>query len=132
MLAILEAASTIVAETEATLRHSGTDLRGNEWDMLVALAIGGEMRPSELLRRAPMATNAPTVHAIIVRLASRGLVQKRPHPTDARGVMVGLTGDGAELVERMSPVLERKIINGFAGHFSDDELDTIANLIGRI
>ena len=32
----------------------------------------------------------------------------------------------------MSPVLERKIINGFAGHFSEDELDIIAELMGRI
>ena len=132
MLGVLGAASIITSQTEETLRRSGAEVRGCEWDMLVALAAGGPMRPAEMLRRAPMATNAPTVHAIIARLAARGLVEKRPHPDHSRGVLVSLTSDGADLVERMSPILERKIINGFAGHFSDEELDTIADLMGRI
>ena len=132
MLGVLGAASIITSQTEETLRRSGADVRGNEWDMLVALAAGGPMRPAEMLRRAPMATNAPTVHAIIARLAARGLVEKRPHPDHSRGVLVSLTDDGTDLVERMSPVLERKIINGFAGHFSDEELEAIAELMGRI
>lgn len=132
MLGVLGAASIITSQTEETLRRSGADVRGNEWDMLVALAAGGPMRPAEMLRRAPMATNAPTVHAIIARLAARGLVEKRPHPDHSRGVLVSLTSDGADLVERMSPILERKIVNGFAGHFSDEELETIADLMARI
>ena len=132
MLGVLGAATIITSQTEETLRRSGADVRGNEWDMLVALAAGGPMRPSEIVRRAPMATNAPTVHAIIARLAARGLVEKRPHPDHSRGVLVSLTSDGADLLERMSPILERKIVNGFAGHFSDEELETIADLMARI
>ena len=132
MLGVLAAASAITSQTEEVLRVAGADIRGNEWDLLVALASFGPMRPSELLRRSPMASTAPTVHAIIARLESRDLVEKQPHPKYSRGVLVSLSSGGVELVERMSPVLERKIINGFAGHFSEDELDTIAALMGRI
>ncbi len=132
MLGVLAVASTIISETEEVLRGAGADVRGNEWDMLTALAIFGPMRPAELLRRSPMASNAPTVHAIIVRLESRGLVEKQPHPKDSRGVLVSLSSEGVELTKRMFPVLERKIINGFAGHYSEDELETIADLMGRI
>ena len=132
MLGVLAAASAVTSQTEEVLRGAGADIRGNEWDVLVALASFGPMRPSEVLRRSPMATNAPTVHAIIARLESRGLVEKRPHPGASRGVLVSLSSEGLELVEWMSPVLERKIINGFAGHFSEDELETIASLMGRI
>ena len=132
MLDVLAAASAIIIETEGVLRKAGADVRGNDWDALIALAIFGPMRPAELLRRAPMATNAPTVHAIIARLETRGLVEKQAHPESSRGVLVRLTDEGVDFVNRMFPVLERKIINGFAGHYSDDELDTISNLMGRI
>jgi DNA-binding MarR family transcriptional regulator len=132
MLGVLAAASQIISQTEAVLRRAGADVRGNEWDLLVALSGFGPMRPSELLRRSPMSTNAPTVHAIIARLESRGLVEKRPHPRNSRGVLVSLSREGADLVGRMSPVLERKIINAFAAHFSKDELDTSAALMGRV
>ena len=52
MLGVLAVASTIISETEEVLRGAGADVRGNDWDLLVALAIFGPMRPAELLRRS--------------------------------------------------------------------------------
>jgi DNA-binding MarR family transcriptional regulator len=79
-----------------------------------------------------MAANAPTVHAILSRLEDRGLVTRGPHPDTARGVLVSLTPEGDQAVDKLFPILEHRVISRFARHFSEDELDTIMELMGRI
>lgn len=132
LLGVLRAATSIQAQTEVALREAGSGMRGSEWDVLVTIYAGGPARPSEVARRAPLAVNAPTVHAILGRLEGRELITREPHPEQSRAVFVRLTDAGVETVERMFPILERKIINGFSGHFSADELDQVAELMKRL
>lgn len=132
MLSVLSAAEAIASQAERILREVGSGLRATEWDVLAALYAFGPMRPAELLRKAWMTSNAPTLHAILGRLDTRGLVRRDPHPGSSRGVLVSLTSEGVATVERLFPVLERKLINSYAGHYADEELDTIAELMERL
>ncbi len=89
------------------------------------------IRPTELAHRIAMSGNATTVHNNVARLEKRGLVTRSPHPNDARGVLVSITDEGRDAVNDTYPLIERKVINRFAAHFTPDELRTIANLLER-
>lgn len=67
-----------------------------EFDVLVALRRSGapyELSPGRLLQQTLVTSGTMTNR--IDRLASRGLVERHPDPSDRRGVIVRLTADGA-------------------------------------
>ena len=131
LLAVLTTATRIVADGDAVLRREGAGFRLVEFDVLASVYVAGSARPSEILRRASLSASAPTIHNVISRLEERGLVEREPHPEDARGVLVTITGDGRDAVERTYPLIEQQVINRFASHFSAEELLTIAGLLER-
>lgn len=68
-----------------------------EFDVLVALRRSGEpyeLSPGRLLQQTLVTSGTMTNR--IDRLATRGLVERRPDPADRRGVIVRLTERGAE------------------------------------
>ncbi len=70
-----------------------------EWDVLSALRRSGgpyELSPSQLVA-ATMVTSG-TMTNRVDRLVERGLVVRRPAPSDRRGVLVRLTAEGHERV----------------------------------
>ena len=131
LFAVLTAATRIVADGDAVLRRQGADIRLVEFDVLAFVYVAGAMRPSEILRRAALSASPPTVHNIIGRLERRGLVERSPHPDDARGVLVSITDAGRALMERDYPLIERYVIDRFASQYSAEELLTIAGLLER-
>jgi DNA-binding MarR family transcriptional regulator len=71
-----------------------------EFDVLVALRRAGEpyaRRPNDLTRALMMSSGGTS--NVINRLATRGLVARRPDPDDRRGTLVALTDDGVKLAE---------------------------------
>ena len=71
-----------------------------EWDVLSALRRSGEpyeLSPGHLVA-ATMVTSG-TMTNRVDRLVERGLVQRRPAPSDRRGVLVRLTADGRTRVD---------------------------------
>lgn len=132
MLGTLRAAALTTSTAEAALREAGSGLRASEWDLLVALYAFGPARPAELTRSSWLSVNAPTVHAILGRLEGRELITRTAHPESARGVLVQITDAGANEVEQLFPTIERKLVNAWAGHFSQQELEEIARLMERI
>lgn len=131
LLAVLRSATAITADGDETLRRAGASLRLAEFDVLAFVYAAGSIRPSELMHRISMSGSAPTIHNIIKRLEKRGFVTRTPHPEDARGVLVNITDEGREAVDLTFPLIERKVINRFAGNFSAEELATITSLLER-
>lgn len=131
LLSVLTAATRIEVEGDEVLRRAGAGIRLAEFDILAFVYAAGSIRPSELMNRVSMSRNAPTIHNIITRLEKRGLVTRTPYPEDARGVLVNITDEGREAISRTFPLIERKVINRFAGQFSAEELLTIAGLLER-
>jgi DNA-binding MarR family transcriptional regulator len=131
LLSVLTAATQITADGDAVLRRAGAGMRLAEFDILAFVYVAGSIRPSEIQKRVSMSASAPTIHAIITRLEKRGLVERTRHPDDARGVLVNITEAGREATQETFPLIERKVINRFAAHFSAEELLTIAGLLER-
>ena len=83
----------------ATLAHHG--LQPDEFDVLATLRRSGpphQLTPTQL-RGSMMITSATMTHRLD-KLDQRGLISRRPDPSDRRGLLIGLTADGRSLVDR--------------------------------
>lgn len=90
---------TFARSVGATLARHG--LQPDEFDVLATLRRSGapyRLTPTQL-RGSMMITSATVTHRLD-KLEQRGLVARRPDPSDRRGLLVGLTDEGRELVDR--------------------------------
>ncbi len=78
---------------DATYRQHG--VREGQQFILMCLWYEDGLTPGEIARRLGLAT--PTVTKATTRMEASGLVERRPHPRDARLVCVHLTQRGHEL-----------------------------------
>jgi DNA-binding MarR family transcriptional regulator len=79
------------------------DLSLASYEILVVLAEepAGTMRMNQLADRALISRSRLT--HLVDRLVERGLVERRPCPSDRRGVNAVLTADGRALLEAAAP-----------------------------
>jgi DNA-binding MarR family transcriptional regulator len=131
-LSVLSAATRIIGATERILRDSDIPLTAKEWDALAFVATNSPIRPSDLLRRVTLTTNPQTLSSVLDRLEERGLVARSPHRTDARGIEISITDQGTRTIHELFPLLSRHVVSSFSGHFTDDEIKTIAELLSRL
>lgn len=94
------------AHVEAGLREyfAAYGLDVSEFDVLATLRRAGE--PYELNARALLKSAMVTSGAItnrVDKLSGKGLVERRPCPDDRRAVLIRLTPQGKELVDRILP-----------------------------
>jgi DNA-binding MarR family transcriptional regulator len=76
------------------------DLQPGWFDLLAALRRAGkpyELNPTELMRTTMLSSGGITKR--LDRLASEGLVERRPDPDDRRGILVRLTARGLGLID---------------------------------
>jgi DNA-binding MarR family transcriptional regulator len=132
LLALLGTATRLVADGDAALRRAGADFTLVEFDALAFVYVAGSMRPSDILRRAALSASPATLHNVIKRLEKRGLVRRKPHPDDARGVLIEITDEGRSTLERTYPLIERQVLNRFSSQYSAEELLVIAGLLQRV
>lgn len=132
LLAVQSAASQTAVRGEADMRRMDSPLKINDFDVLVAIGLYGPLRPSELTRKASLAPTPTTVSSIVTRLEKRGLVTRSAHPTIGGAVVLEATDEGVDMIEYLFPEVERKVISWFGGHFSQEELATLARLLERI
>lgn len=74
----------------------------------------------------------PQVTYRISRLESRGIVERRPCPSDARGTEAYLTEDGVHLLERAARHHVTNVRELFLDQLDDDEFDTLGDAMGRV
>jgi DNA-binding MarR family transcriptional regulator len=84
-------------ETQATLASEGAT--PEQFVVLAALAEAEAATQQELVRRT--ASDPNTLGAMLALLEQRGLVERRPHPTDRRARTVALTPEGRRCWERL-------------------------------
>jgi DNA-binding MarR family transcriptional regulator len=108
------------------------DLEPWEFDVLTALRRAGqpyELSPGRLLTQTLVTSGTMTNR--IDRLATKGLVERRPEPADRRGVRVRLTDNGQQRVDAALAELlehERALLAGLA----EDDRDRLAGLLRRL
>jgi DNA-binding MarR family transcriptional regulator len=103
-----------------------------EFDVLAALRRAGapyELSPGQLT--AETLVTSGTMTNRIDRLEQRALVRRRPDPSDGRGVLVGLTEDGRELVDTaMEDLLARE--RGLLAELDEASLASLAAALRRL
>ena len=131
-LNLLRGATGIIGDTEKVLRDNESDLTAKEWDVLAFVSTDGPLRPSQLLRRTALTNSPQTLSSLLDRMEVRGLLARRPHPEDARGVLVSITDKGSDTIAELFPLLARTVIAPFTAHFTDDEVKAIGELLARL
>lgn len=103
MAAILRTHHAMTASIDATLRPY--DLTRTGYLLMTTLLLSREgTRPLGQLSRQLM-VHPTTVTLALDQLEKRGLLHRRPHPTDRRTVLAVLTPAGRELLDEVSPAL---------------------------
>jgi DNA-binding MarR family transcriptional regulator len=92
-----------VALTRLTRRLRQTrpmgELTQNQISVLASLELAGALTPRELAEAERV--QPPTMTKVLARLEERGMVQRAPHPTDGRQVLLSATEAGrAVLMEQ--------------------------------
>jgi DNA-binding MarR family transcriptional regulator len=72
------------------------DLTIAQLSALTSLELGGALTPSELAEVERV--QPPTMTKLVAKLEERGLVQRTPHPTDRRQVILSATESGRAIL----------------------------------
>ena len=81
--------------------YSQFNLNGGEFDVLASLRRSGhpyQLTPTELFNSLMLSSGAMTNR--LDRLEDAGLIKRNPNPNDRRGILVTMTEQGIELMDR--------------------------------
>lgn len=81
---------------------------------------------------AAMGLSFSRISRLIDTLEARGLVERRPCPTDARAVNVTLTADGVALTRRAQDAVFAFVEEHFFAPLDEAEIATLADVFGRL
>ena len=96
----LNEASSLIARDRLAPVFARFGLQSGEFDVLATLRRSGApyaLTPTELYEATMVTSGAKT--ARLDRLEKAGLIQRAPHPSDRRGVVVRLTTNGRQLTD---------------------------------
>ena len=108
---------------------AGVDLRTQQAAVLLVCEHRRGASPSLLAQ--VVGTDTAGITGLIDRLESRGLVVRRPHPSDGRATVVEATRTGRALVPRLTQTfaaLETQVLKGL----SRDERSSLEQLLCRV
>jgi DNA-binding MarR family transcriptional regulator len=105
------------------------DLTPPQFAALAKLHDVGETSQNQL--GALIAMDAATIKGVIDRLKGRGFVEISKHGVDKRRLLVSLTEEGRQAVERLIP-LAQKISGETLAPLSPREAGTLLRLLGKI
>jgi DNA-binding MarR family transcriptional regulator len=133
-MAVVGRIQQLARELERALERvfSGYGLGVGEFDLLATLRRSGEpyrLTPGALLESMMVTSGAVTKR--VDRLEHAGLVARAPDPADRRGVLVGLTSEGLELVDRVVEEHVENEQNLLAG-LTDAERERLARLLRKL
>lgn len=108
------------------------DLTGTQLSALTSLELAGAMSPRELADTERV--QPPTMTKIVAKLEERGLVQRTPHPTDGRQVILATTDTGRTMLAQF----ERARNEWLAGRLAEltleerDVLERAAEILQKV
>jgi DNA-binding MarR family transcriptional regulator len=108
------------------------ELTQNQISVLTSLELAGALTPRELADAERV--QPPTMTKVLAKLEERGLVQRTPHPTDGRQVLLSATPAGREVMAEQRRVKDEWLTRTLAG-LPAGERETLrqaAEILGRI
>ncbi len=104
-------------------------ITADQFVLLATLARGQAMTQRELAARMP--SDPSTVRAMLVLLEKQGLVEREPHPTDARARTVNLTKAGARTFQQAFDA-GQEVRDQMVESLSASETRTLLSLLQRL
>ncbi|MEH0843660.1 MarR family transcriptional regulator [Micromonospora sp. CPCC 205711] len=98
------------------------DLTVTQLSALTSLRLAGALTPRELADVERV--QPPTMTKIVAKLEERGLVQRTPHPTDRRQVILAATEGGRAVLDQFERVRDEWLASRLAA-LTEDERDTL-------
>ncbi|MGC5017032.1 MarR family winged helix-turn-helix transcriptional regulator [Micromonospora sp. DT47] len=98
------------------------DLTVTQLSALTSLKLAGALTPRELADVERV--QPPTMTKIVAKLEERGLVQRTPHPTDGRQVILAATEGGRAVLDQFERVRDEWLASRLAA-LTEDERDTL-------
>jgi DNA-binding MarR family transcriptional regulator len=108
------------------------DLTVTQLSALTSLELAGALTPRELADAERV--QPPTMTKIVAKLEDRGLVQRTPHPTDGRQVILSATDQGREIFRQYQRVRDEWLAARLA-ELTPDERDVLtraAEVLSRL
>ncbi|MET7419322.1 MarR family transcriptional regulator [Dactylosporangium sp. NPDC005555] len=108
------------------------DLTITQLSALTSLELNGALTPRELADAERV--QPPTLTKIVAKLEERGLVQRTPHPTDGRQVILAATETGRAVIAEHRRARDEWLAKQLAA-LTPDERETLgkaAEILGRI
>lgn len=98
------------------------DLTVTQLSALTSLKLAGALTPRELADIERV--QPPTMTKIVGKLEERGLVQRTPHPTDGRQVILAATEGGRAVLEQFERARNEWLASRLAA-LGEDDRDTL-------
>ncbi len=98
------------------------DLTVTQLSALTSLRLAGALTPRELADVERV--QPPTMTKIVAKLEERGLVQRTPHPTDGRQVILAATEAGRAVLDQFERARDEWLTHRLA-ELSEKERDTL-------
>ncbi|MGK5445557.1 MarR family winged helix-turn-helix transcriptional regulator [Micromonospora sp. URMC 105] len=98
------------------------DLTVTQLSALTSLKLAGALTPRELADVERV--QPPTMTKIVAKLEERGLVQRTPHPTDGRQVILAATEGGRAVLDQFERARDEWLASRLAA-LDEDERDTL-------
>jgi DNA-binding MarR family transcriptional regulator len=99
------------------------ELTQNQLSVLTSLELAGALTPRELADAERV--QPPTMTKVVAKLEERGLVQRTPHPTDRRQVILSATEAGRAVVVAQRRAKDRWLTRQLA-RLGSDEREVLA------
>jgi len=128
--ALLRAHAALVPALDREVQgQSGLPL--SWYDVLLELATQpeGRLRMTDLAERVVLSRSR--VSRLVDELIARGLVSKEDHPDDRRSAYAVITKAGLSAFRSAAPVYLRAIEKQFAANLTDEDLVTLAEILGK-
>ena len=127
-----QANTLVVRALEKSLRQEfGLALAGYEVLVRLAEVPGGErVQMQELARRVLLSKSG--LSQLFSRLERRRLVKRLGDPENLRVTYATITAEGREVLERALPAFREEIAERFAGHLSDEEIQTVRRAMRKV
>ncbi|SCG58755.1 DNA-binding transcriptional regulator, MarR family [Micromonospora humi] len=98
------------------------DLTVTQLSALTSLKLAGALTPRELADVERV--QPPTMTKIVAKLEERGLVQRTPHPTDGRQVILAATEGGRAVLDQFERARNEWLASRLAA-LTEEERDTL-------
>lgn len=110
-------------------RMARTGLSMSHWHVLLLLARHGEMSMSRLAEAQQISLSNAT--GLVDRLVERGLVERFGHPDDRRVVLIRVSADGRQLLEKVD-LLREDLVRRIVGRLDVTQLERLRLALGDV